>query len=121
MLRLLLAVCSGLSVTACGVFLCAAGLLLGNVPAWLLAWISTVLWCAGAFRAADCFARHTRHHGIGCGLLCGGMFCIILLIGMQYAEGVLLSRVLLRCVLLLLTGMCGGVYGVNRKITKPPN
>ena len=118
--RLALAVCLGLLWVAGGAVLCAAGLLLGNMPEWLLAWISTLLWCVGAFRAADCFAWHTRRGGIGSGLLCSGMLCAVLLIGAYCMEGVLWHRILLRCLLLTAAGICGGICGVNRKITRPP-
>ncbi len=119
--RLLLSIASGMLRMAAGVLCCASVLLTVSLPEWLLSLISLMLWCWGAFASSDCFARHTRRGGMACGLLCGGILCLVMLTGMLYLRPVWESRTALRCAAVLLAAVCGGIRGVNRKITKPPN
>lgn len=119
-LRLLLAVLWGAAVmTAC--VLPAAGLLLVTaIPEWLLVWMADAFWCIGAFLAGNKAGFHGRRRGILTGLLCGGLLCLVLLVVCVLMKGTIPLRVLVRCILLLAAGMCGGVRGVNRKLTGPP-
>ncbi len=119
--RLMLSLGCGLLRMAAGVLLCAAVLLAMPMPEWLLAWLATILWCLAGGSAAACFARHTGRHGLGCGLLCGSVLCLLLLTGMRCLHSPWHAGVWVRGAAILLTSLCGGVYGVNRKRTKPPN
>ncbi len=119
-LRILLGVLYGMLWMAAGTVLLAGSLLLGNVSARLLAASADVLWCIGAFAAGSRAGYHARLHGIRTGLLCGLLMSSILLVFCISIGAVVSARVLIRCAMLCIAGICGGIRGVNIKITKPP-
>ncbi len=119
-LRLLLAQLSGFVWIAAGAVLLACLLLVCNVPAWLLVWLSDAIWCASGFRAGRCAGFHARHSGIRHGMLCGVGMGAVLMLACLVLKGTLSRRVMVRCMLLLAAAVCGGVCGVNTRLRRPP-
>ena len=118
--RLVLGVFYGCLWTAAGMLLLSVALLFMQIPERMLMLAADCFWGLGAFMAGSRAGFHARRHGIRTGLLCGALLCGVLLSGGVHAGMVLSSRIGIRCGILLLAGICGGVRGVNRKITKPP-
>lgn len=118
--RILLAVLRGVFAVMIGIFLLTGLLLLADVPYSLLRMAADVLWAVGAFAAGQCAGFHARQRGILTGLLCGLFLCGVLLCGCTVLE-LYSVRITIRCVIILLAAVCGGIIGVNRKIRKPPD
>ncbi|MCR4645549.1 MAG: TIGR04086 family membrane protein [Oscillospiraceae bacterium] len=91
---------------------------LGQLPQAVLHCMAALGWGLAAFWAGRCIGLHRRHHGLLLGMLCGGIYWGLRLIGAALlgdpspAPGLLLW--------LLLTGMIGGVIGVNTRCKQPP-
>ena len=101
--------------------LCISGvLLLGSLPAGMLIWTMHILWSISAFCAGRRAGLHGRKYGILTGLLCGMLLCILLFVGCLLLQEAVTSRMLTRCLLILPSGIAGGVTGVNTKLRKPP-
>lgn len=103
-----------------GTLLLSGLLLLADIPARFLVAAADVLWCVGAFTAGCRAGYHARVHGIRTGLLCGSLMSGMLLACSVCMGGTISLRLLIRCCMLCIAGICGGIRGVNRKITKPP-
>lgn len=118
--RIVLGTFYGSLWTAAGMLLLSCALLYVQIPERMLMTAADLLWGVGGFMAGSRAGFHARRHGIRTGLLCGALLCGILLAGSVYMGTVLSIRIAVRCSILLLTAVCGGVKGVNRRITKPP-
>lgn len=88
---------------------------LGKLPQAVMCIPAGLGWGLAAFRTAHCTGRRRRHHGLLLGLLWGSIFwgirCIgALLLGLPRHAGMLAFLAWL-----LLTGMLGGITGVNAR------
>ncbi len=92
----------------------------GTIPAQALVWMIHILWSICAFAAARCAGFHGRKHGIRTGLLCSLALCVFLLAGMLLLHESFSRRLLVRILLMLVSGMAGGIAGVNTRLRKPP-
>ncbi len=118
--RTLLSVLWGLVWLFVGLLLLSGILLLTHVPERMLMLAADCFWSISAFLAGSRAGFHARRHGMRTGLLCGLLLCAVLLAGNICTGGTLSIRIGIRCILILLASLCGGVRGVNRKLTKPP-
>ena len=118
--RTVLGVLGGLLRIIAGMLLLSGFLLLTHIPERLLMLAADIFWGIGAFCAGNTSGFHARRHGILTGLLCGALLCAIQLAGCVCMGGAISERIAVRGGILLLAAVCGGVRGVNRKITKPP-
>lgn len=100
---------------------CLCGIMLsGTIPAVMLIWMAHLLWSMSAFCLARRMGMHGRRYGMFRGLLCGVLVCVLLFIGNALLHEIVTKRILVRCLLILLSGIVGGVIGVNTPIRKPP-
>ncbi len=118
--RILLGVFRGMLAAAAGIALLAWLMLLLPVPVQILYPLIDLLWGMGGFTAGQSAGYHARRRGILTGLLCGALLCAVLLCGSVILGGHFV-RIPLRCGIILIASVCGGIIGVNRKIRKPPN
>lgn len=118
--RMVLGVLYGMLWTIAGMLLLSCALLFAHVPERMLMLAGDCFWGIGAFMAGSRAGFHARRHGIRTGLFCGLLICGILLAGGVYMNAAVSLRIGIRCGIILLAAVCGGVRGVNRKITKPP-
>ncbi len=118
--RTLFGVLYGMLWMAGGLLLLSGLLLLGNVSEQFLMIAADVLWCIGALIAGHRSGYHARLHGIRTGMLCGTLMCGVLLAGCVWMQYEIALHLWIRCALLLLSSVIGGIWGVNTKITKPP-
>ena len=111
------ALCGGCLLAAPFLLLTAALIRwMGQLPQAVLYIPAVPGWGLAAFWTARHIGLHRRHHGLLAGAACGGFYCGLRLIG-----AVLLSIPLHRGMLwfgawLLVTGMLGGVIGVNTRL-----
>ncbi|HAJ97337.1 MAG TPA: TIGR04086 family membrane protein [Ruminococcus sp.] len=118
--RHMFALCEGLlCVLVGGLALSGIILLSGNPPAWVMVWLSHVLWSVGSFCAGRCSGMHGRHHGLTDGILCGLLMGIVLFCGA--VRNPLQGRLFVRLILMLICGGIGGIVGVNTKLKKSPD
>jgi len=118
--RHVVALCEGLlCVLVGGLALSGIILLSGNPPAWVMVWLSHVLWSVGSFCAGRCSGMHGRHHGLTDGILCGLLMGVVLICGA--VRNPLQGRLFVRLILMLICGGIGGIVGVNTKLKKSPD
>lgn len=119
-LRSVSGVLSGILLMAAAAVPIAVLLLFVHIPERFLMLLSDVLWCMGAFFAARISGKHARTHGILTGFFCGLLLCAILMCGAAILDTPLSARLWCRCGMLIICAICGGICGVNTRITKPP-
>ncbi len=120
MFRILLAVLRGILTVTAGIFLLAGLMLLADIPAQLQRTAADVLWALGGVSAGRCAGFHARRKGILTGMLCGLTLCAVFLCGCTLLEQYS-ARIPIRCMIILFASVCGGILGVNRKITGAPD
>lgn len=120
--RYLTAAAGGLLFPAAGVF-CLAGVTMvcGLLPVWLTRAAAQLFWWMGAAWAGWHAGLHGRTHGVITGLLCGLLMSLAAVAAAWYVGEILMSRMLVRCVGMLVCGIAGGVGGVNVRIHRPPD
>ena len=118
--RYFFSVLNGIFCMIAGGLLTAGLLMIGNLPAPFLIGISHFLWCLGALTAGQKAGFHGRRHGIRTGFFCGVLFCCLLFAGHYLFQETDSGKMALRCILILLSGTAGGVWGVNTRLKKPP-
>ncbi len=117
--RILLGVFRGMLTAAAGVVLLAWLMLVLPIPAQVLYPLMDLIWGVCGFTAGQSAGYHARRRGILTGFCCGALLCTVLLCG-AVLFGNNFLRIPLRCGIILLAAVCGGILGVNRKIRKPP-
>lgn len=120
--RHLLAVLGGMLWMTCGGLLLSMLLLfMGEPTAMVMQIMVHLLWCAGAFLSGRTAGLHGRRHGIRTGFICGLLLCAVLLCGVVLLHEAWHMTLLYRMGLILLSGICGGIIGVNTKLRRPPD
>ena len=112
-----------LTSVAVGAVVCVGVLLLlsvvlsvRNVPQSLVGPMATFAISAGAFAAGFSCAKIVRRAGLAYGALCGGVFClIIMLASLGVVDGGFGLTALFKIVFMMLSAMLGGVLGVNTR------
>lgn len=73
----------------------------------------------GSFVAGLCCARVVRNNGLMCGLVCGVILSVIVMLcGLAVPDNGLGLGALIKVMIMLFSGMLGGVLGVNTKRRK---
>ncbi|MDE5793042.1 MAG: TIGR04086 family membrane protein [Oscillospiraceae bacterium] len=103
-----------------GSLLCAGLLLIGTIPAIAMTYLMHILWSISAFCSGRRAGFHGRTHGIRTGFICSVILCVILFLGCFALQENITERLLTRCLFMLITGIIGGIIGVNTKLKKPP-
>lgn len=116
--RILLGVFRGMLTAAAGILLLAWLMMLLPIPVQVLYPAMDLVWGLAGFTSGQGAGYHARHRGILTGLLCSAFVCMVLLCGCA-VLGTYSARIPIRCGIILLASVCGGIIGVNRKITKP--
>ncbi len=87
-----------------------------TVPQAALDPIAVFAMSAGAFVAGFCCARIIHKNGLGCGLLTGVIFSIVLLVcSFAAPDNTLGLGALLKSLIVIFSSMLGGVLGVNTR------
>ncbi|MBE6728240.1 MAG: TIGR04086 family membrane protein [Ruminococcaceae bacterium] len=80
---------------------------------------ATVCVSAGAFVAAFYNAFKLGGKGYIVGLVTGGIvFAVVLIISLMVAENSFSLNTLFHFIIMMLSGLIGGIWGVNRKLSK---
>ena len=112
-----------LTSVAIGAAICAGVLVLlsvvlsaRSVPQSLISPMATFAISAGALTAGFCCAKLVRRAGLAYGALCGGVFClVIMLASLGVIDGGFGLTALFKIVFMMLSAMLGGVLGVNTR------
>ena len=112
-----------LTSVAVGAVVCVGVLLLlsvilsaRNVPQALVGPMATFAISIGAFVAGFSCAKIVRRTGLAYGALCGGVFClIIMLASLGVVDGGFGLTALFKIVFMMISAMLGGVLGVNTR------
>ncbi len=113
-------VLEGVLFLGAGGLLCAGCCLSVSIPEQIMIILMHILWSISAFYAGKRAGLRQRKHGLGTGLICSVLLCMLLSIGCLLMQEILSARLLIRCFCILLSGMAGGVVGVNTRLRKPP-
>ena len=112
-----------LTSAAIGVAVCAGVLLLlsavlsaRSVPHSLINPMATFAISAGALAAGFCCAKIVRRAGLAYGALCGGVFClVVMLAGIGIVDNGFGLTALFKIAFMMICAMLGGVIGVNTR------
>ena len=115
-----------LTSVAIGAAVCAGLLLLlslllsaRSVPHSMIDPLATFSISVGALVAGFCCAKIVRKSGLAYGALCGGVFClVIMLAGIGMVDGGYGLTALFKIVFMMISAMLGGVMGVNSRSRK---
>ncbi|MCL2857284.1 MAG: TIGR04086 family membrane protein [Oscillospiraceae bacterium] len=110
-----------LTSVAVGAAICAVVLVLlsvllsaRNIPHSLINPMATFAISVGALAAGFCCAKIVRRAGLAYGALCGGVFClVIMLAGIGMADNGFGLTALFKITFMMICAMLGGVLGVN--------
>lgn len=96
----------------------SALLLISDTPDWMISLVSAIaLWLSG-YAMAHYAGFHRRKKGLQTGFFCGFLLYLLLLGVGFFWQGIGLG--LLRLAVLTVSGMWGGISGVNAIHKKPP-
>lgn len=116
---LIIGVLLGIAVAAALMLFSAAILLLLDADRFLAAPLATVCASAGTFAAAFYNSRKIGSRGYLTGLATGSaVFSAILLVSFIAAENSLSLNTAFHFVIMLLSGLLGGIWGVNSRNNK---
>ena len=112
-----------LTSVAIGAAICAGVLVLlslllsaRSVPQSLISPMATFAISIGALTAGFCCAKIVRRAGLAYGALCGGVFClVIMLASLGVVDNGFGLTALFKIVFMMICAMLGGVMGVNAR------
>jgi putative membrane protein (TIGR04086 family) len=104
----------GAIITAGALAACAQGIVLRGSSQSLIVLFATAAVCLGGLLAGFCMARLQKSGGLLCGILQGGLFCVVLLLTTFIKGGTLDFVQGLRFLAILLCSVLGGALGVAR-------
>lgn len=82
--------------------------------------LAEISLCAGCFISGFCYALFKKKNGLYNGLINSlRIYLFIFITGLVFIDSIEISAVPLRFAGALISGMTGGVYGVNSKLKKP--
>lgn len=113
---LLLGTVIGTVCTAVCLVLAALLMTLTDIPQTVVTILSVIAGALGAFAGGWSAGRMTEHRGLVVGAISGFlMFFIVLIVGIILHRSIQIGFLFVKLAALLLSGMTGGVVGVNKK------
>ena len=106
----------GIVVSIIFLLLMSAVLATQNIPQRIIGSMSTFAVSAGAFAAGFACAKIMRKGGLAYGAICGASLCLVaMLASLTISDSGFGMVALFKLIFMLLSGMLGGVLGVNVK------
>lgn len=104
----------GILSSAILIFLMAAALVIGDVPAFLLSPLTVVVLALGGFAGGFASSRLFGEKGFLCGAFSGIIFFIIAWIAGAFFESAGFgTAAAIKAVMIVISGSLGGIIGVN--------
>lgn len=104
----------GIFSSAILIFLLAAALVIGDIPAFLLSPITVVVLALGSFAGGFASARLFGEKGIVCGAFSGMVFFVIVWIAGAFFENTGFgTAAIIKAAMIIISASLGGIIGVN--------
>lgn len=107
---------AGTAALAAALVLCAAAVYVLQLPVEICGSLGAFSLTLGCFTAAYVLGRQKQRRGIKQGFLCGAALFLLCLIGSLIFGELTVGGFFGRLLLCVLSGVIGGVVGVNRKV-----
>ncbi len=104
----------GIISTAILIFMMAAVLAVGNIPAMLISPATVAMLAFGAFCGGFCGAKLSGEKGLLCGALSGIIFFLIIWIsGTLFENFSFGTGMIIKALMIIIASSFGGIIGVN--------
>ena len=96
------------------IFLLAAALSIGNVPAMLFSPLTVIILALGGFTGGFASSRISGEKGIFCGAASGTVYFLLVWISGAFFEySGFGTAALIKAIMIIISGSLGGIIGVN--------
>lgn len=96
------------------IFLLAAALSIGNVPAMLFSPLTVIILALGGFTGGFASSRISKEKGIFCGAASGTVYFLLVYISGAFFEySGFGTAALIKAIMIIISGSLGGIIGVN--------
>lgn len=109
----------GILSSAVMIFLMAAALMVGNVPAMLISPVTVVFLASGCFCGGFAAAKIAGEKGLLCGAVSGILFFTVAWISGAFFDKIGFgTAAIIKAAMMIIAGSLGGIIGVNYIIRK---